>query len=228
MSPTGGVLQGDDLTVEVTAESGARARITTQSATRVYRTPDRAARQRVRLHARDGAYLEYLPHPLILYADSRFDQAIEVTVTGGAVVVLTETVVPGRLARGERYAFASYRLRTDAAVDGMPVLTESGTVCPVDGMAGPAVAGAGPVWGALSVLGADTAELADDLHRAVDGRPDVVGGASPLCRRAGAVARVAAADRAACQTALRDAWRIARQRLVGPPRAAAWTSTGAV
>jgi urease accessory protein len=107
-SPAGGVLQGDQLAIDIRVGPGARLRVGTQSATRIYRTPMIPASQVVRLEVESGAYLEYVPDPLIPYAGSEFSSSTTAIVAEDAALVMREVVAPGRAARGEILAFERF------------------------------------------------------------------------------------------------------------------------
>ena len=62
-NPTGGLFAGDRQDVMVEVGRGARAHVTTQSATKVYTMEHGKAEQRVALSVAAGGYLEYLPDP---------------------------------------------------------------------------------------------------------------------------------------------------------------------
>ncbi len=111
LSPTGGVVQGDEYVIDVNVEAGAHALITTQAATKVYRMPDRPATQTVTINVGVNAVLEYVPDPTILFEDADFRQTITITLQPGAVLILHDIVMPGRLARGEVMRFRRYANR---------------------------------------------------------------------------------------------------------------------
>lgn len=223
LSPTGGILQGDRLEVEIAARRGAHLHVATQSAARVYRMEEDHAEQRVFLLAEEGSYLEYVPHPLILFAEARFHQELRMETVGDGVVMAADVLVPGRLACGERWAFADYRLRVRGVVDGEPVLAEAGTVCPAREAPGLATLAGGTVAGSLYVIGRGTGPLAAELGRAVaKSMPGCPCGATALARGAGALVRVVAPARAACEQALRQAWEVVRRRLLGMPAPTVW------
>ncbi len=66
-SVSGGIYDGEDLRLDLTADENAEAHVTTQAATIVHRTPQWGARQSTTIDAAPGALLEYLPDPLILF-----------------------------------------------------------------------------------------------------------------------------------------------------------------
>jgi urease accessory protein len=102
-----GLMGGDHLRLEVEAEPGADARITSTAATRVLPTRNgRGAEGAIRLTVADGARLSYLPRPTILQAGAAYRQRIEVDLGRRALALIGDVVVPGRLASGEAFAFA--------------------------------------------------------------------------------------------------------------------------
>ena len=108
VSPCGGVVGGDTYAITVAVEAEARVCLTTPSATKIYATTGAPATQRLDLTLQAGAVLEYLPEQTIPYAHSAFRQHIQVRLGAGACVLLSDIVAPGRLARGEAFAYREY------------------------------------------------------------------------------------------------------------------------
>ena len=108
---SGGLLDGDELTVDVHVEAGARLALKTQSATQIH-----AGRSVQTLHARIDARgaLSYVPHALVPHAAADFTSSTELDLADGARVLCAETLSPGRLAFGEQFAYARVRLRLNA------------------------------------------------------------------------------------------------------------------
>ena len=109
LSPTGGVVQGDDYQIDVTLAPNTHVILTTQAATKVYAMPFQGARQSMRVRVRKDAIFEYLPDSTILFRDANFVQGISLFLERGAAVVLQEIVMPGRLVQGEALAFTQYQ-----------------------------------------------------------------------------------------------------------------------
>ncbi|MFB6888005.1 urease accessory protein UreD [Kitasatospora sp. NPDC056327] len=222
MATGGGVAQADRYRVDVRCGPGARVHLTTQAATKVFRMEHDYASQLVRLDAGPGSYLEYLPDPLIPFRDSRFYQDTEVTVAPGATVVLGETVTAGRLARGERH---DYRV---LALD-LRIVRPDGTLLALDALrlepgrdrtavTGPAVFAGRDHLATLYVISDErpAAELADTLHRALDGL-DVLYGVSELPAGCGAWLRLLDDSPVRVAAATAAAWRAVRLLLTGRP-----------
>jgi urease accessory protein len=113
-SPTGGVAQGDRHAVEITAGRDAVAHVSTQSSTKVQTMTCNYAAADTTLSIGTGGHLDYVPEPTILHADSRYSQELTVDLDPGATAVVSDVVVPGRLARGERFDFERYLSRVRA------------------------------------------------------------------------------------------------------------------
>lgn len=190
----GGMLQGDQIQLEIMLEPEAHARLTTAAATQVYRMPERTAAQSTTISALPGARLLYLPEPTILFAGSRFSQATHVTLDKGAVVVLRDILVCGRLARGEVHQFERFSSRFEVADSGGRCLfTERALLEP--GRYSPAVVGVQgsyPVVGSLYLLAleADVAGLLSRARQVLGTYPHVLAEAGELPNACGLVVRV--------------------------------------
>ena len=107
VNPSGGLVGGDHLSVEAQLHAGAHVLMTNPSANRVYRSLSEPVLQEIRLSVGPHARLEWLPEVTIPFAGSRFRQSIHVDLAPGATVVLWDAMASGRMARQERWAFAS-------------------------------------------------------------------------------------------------------------------------
>jgi urease accessory protein len=125
VNPCGGLFEGDSAAVEVSLQRGAHLYLTTQAATKVYPSEHgQVTRQRTRLRIASGAILEFFPLPLIPFAGARYSQAIEIRVETGGICLVAEVLAPGRIARGERFAYQMVRSRVEAWMDDRLTLFE--------------------------------------------------------------------------------------------------------
>ncbi|MBI2215741.1 MAG: urease accessory protein UreD, partial [Candidatus Rokubacteria bacterium] len=106
LNPTGGLVGGDRLAIDVTVGAGAHACLTTPSATKVYRTAGAPAEQHVALRVGRGALVEWVPDHTIPFSGASLRQAIDVELADTASLVLVDTWAAGRVARGEAWQFA--------------------------------------------------------------------------------------------------------------------------
>lgn len=113
VNPGGACLSGDQYLIDLDLHAGAHALITTQSATKVYRTPNGAAAQHMRIDLGPDANLEYLPDQLILYRAATYRQTCTVHMDESASLVLAEIVTPGWSPDGARFRYDELRMRTE-------------------------------------------------------------------------------------------------------------------
>lgn len=107
VNPSGGLVGGDHLPIDVSIGPKAHVLISTPSANRVYRSPSREAVQDVTIKVAEEGILEWMPEHTIPFAGSRFRQRIDVKLSAGATLVLWDAVASGRIAHGERWRFSS-------------------------------------------------------------------------------------------------------------------------
>ena len=107
VNPSGGLVGGDHVSVEAQLHAGTHVLMTSPSANRVYRSLSEPALQEIRVSVGPDARLEWMPELTIPFAGSRFRQSIHVDLAPGATVVLWDALASGRIAMGERWAFAA-------------------------------------------------------------------------------------------------------------------------
>src|SRR5262249_58512280 len=95
LNPTGGLVGGDRLSIEVEATAGAHAVLTTPSATRVYRTDGAAAIQSVKISIGPQAAVEWVPDHTIPFAGSAFRQTLDVEMDQHARLILVDSFSAG-------------------------------------------------------------------------------------------------------------------------------------
>lgn len=107
LNPSGGLVGGDRLSIDMTLDQEAHVLISAPSANRVYRSLGEVSVQEVQVTVGPGAVLEWVPEPTILFAGSRYRQKLHVTLASGATTFLWDAIAAGRIARKERWAFTS-------------------------------------------------------------------------------------------------------------------------
>ncbi|MDF0666707.1 MAG: urease accessory protein UreD [Nitrospira sp.] len=105
VNPSGGLVEGDCLSIDMSLDKDAHVLISAPSANRVYHSLGAVSVQDIRIHVGAGAILEWLPEHTIPFAGSRFRQRLLVTLAPGATLFLWDAVASGRIAREERWAF---------------------------------------------------------------------------------------------------------------------------
>lgn len=188
LSPTGGVVQHDHYQIDICAGEGTHTLVTTQSATKVYRMPDGCAKQDIHIEVEQDAIFEFIPDAAILFAEADFHQRIEVSLQSGALALIFEIILPGRIARGEHLRFRRYLnqlvvrdaqgvLVYDTA-DVQPAQVDLNTVTRLEGYA---------CWGSAYLVGdlesrqIDAAKFCETHHLLMQGE-GYMGSLSPLYR----------------------------------------------
>ena len=100
VNPGGGYLGGDNYGIEVAVDEDTSLLLTTQSATKVYKTPGTFARQDMVVRLGKGAVLEYVPDQLIAYRGASYRQFTQVDMHQDSSLLLLRgahpRVEPGR------------------------------------------------------------------------------------------------------------------------------------
>lgn len=220
MSTGGGILQADRLRMDLACGAGTAVHFTTQAATKVHGMEFDYATQVVNLEAGPDAYVEYLPESIIPYATSCFYQHTVITADPSATVLAAETVLAGRLARGERHGYrvfaSDFELRRP---DGGLVALDTVRLDPGrSGVTGPAVLAGHDIMATFFVVSplADAATVADTLHEAL-ADTGVLYGVSILPGDCGAWVRVLGDVSPTVTEAMRLAWDAVRRLLIGVP-----------
>lgn len=216
-----GIVQGDRYRLDLDCAPNTAAHFTTQAATKIYRMEDNFASQIVNLTAGAGAFVEYLPDPVIPFRDSRFYQRVLITADPDASVIFGETLLPGRVARGEAHVYALYYTDIEArAPDGTWLFADRLKLDPRSASPrSPGLLGPYDVLATLYVVTRQSPAgvLVDRLHHCLAPQPEVLAGVSELPNGCGAVVRILGHTSAAVAATMRVAWNEARLALVGLP-----------
>jgi urease accessory protein len=222
-SPSGGILDGDRIHLDVVVGPGARLHLGTQSATRIYRTPGIGARFDSLITVAEGAYLELMPDPYIPYRASRFAATTRCEVAPGGTLLIREVVGPGRSARGEVLAFDHFESTIEILrPDGSFVATDTVRLDPAEDLGQAGLLGVHRCVGSLIVVheGFSPDVLiagAESVTSPCATAARTSWGASSLPGGAGAWLRVLAPDEGTAGAVLRAAWAAARDLLIGAP-----------
>lgn len=133
VNPGGGYLGGDEYALAIEVADDASMVLTTQSATKVYRTPDSRATQRMTVRVGRDAVLENLPDQLIAYRDAVYVQDTIVDLDPTATYVTAEVITPGWAPDGTLFRYEEVRLRQEIRVDGRIAVVDNLIVRPEDG-----------------------------------------------------------------------------------------------
>ncbi|KFE71150.1 urease accessory protein UreD [Hyalangium minutum] len=218
----GGLVDGDSLHIDVSVGARATGLLSTQSATKVYRSP-RGCRQLLQAQVGEEGLLVLLPDPVACFTGARYEQETSVTLAPSASLVLLDAFTCGRAARGERWAFAHYLSRLLVQRGGVPLLLDAVRLTPEEGALAPRM-GRFEALALLAVFGPQVAALREALLTSpapLRRRASVIETASPLGED-GALLRVAATSVEEALSAVRSRLRTLPSLLGDDPLARKW------
>lgn len=117
LNPGGGYLDGDRYYIRIGLEEQARLTLTTQSATKVYKTLNDHAYQETEIHLKKGSYLEYIPDPLIAYKHARYKQKNVIHMERGSTFLYSDIMTPGWSPEGEKFSYDMVQLLNEIYID---------------------------------------------------------------------------------------------------------------
>ena len=105
-----GLLAEDELHLSFQLEKGSQLYLTEQAANKVHPVLNKTAAAKVnyQIIMGENTRLEFVPEPLILYADAALKQKTHIQIHPSSHLFWSEILLPGRLARGECYQFNYY------------------------------------------------------------------------------------------------------------------------
>lgn len=118
LNPGGGYLDGDRYRMKISVDEGAEVILTTQSATKIYKTPKSLAYQETEISLKKDSLLEYLPDPLIAYQNAHYKQKNVIHMETGATFIYTDILTPGWSPDGEKFSYDTVQLLTEIYLDG--------------------------------------------------------------------------------------------------------------
>ncbi|MCY0905955.1 urease accessory protein UreD [Arthrobacter sp. H14-L1] len=114
----GAYLGGDLFTMDITVAEGARLLLTTQSATKIYRTPKAFAEQRLTVSLGPDSTLEYVPDQLIAYRGAAYRQGTLINMDESSSLIMSEVITPGWSPDGQPFKYEQLRLRNEIRYGG--------------------------------------------------------------------------------------------------------------
>lgn len=211
----GGLVDGDQVALDVEIAAGATGLVTSQASSKIYRGTSSQVLD-VRVHG-DGCAL-IVPDPIVPYRGASYTQVTSIALDVEGSLVLSDVVTAGRIAHGERWACARFDALLAISVAGRTVLhdrviLERDIARRMTRFA--ALATAVVIGPRVGALGRAALELG-----AVGKRDAIVVAGSPLAD--GAILRIAGEDIEGVVATLRGILRPACERLGEDPWSRKW------
>ena len=138
VTPSGGLLDGDDMRAEITVEADASLHLRTQAATQVHRG---RSSQMWTVSVAERAAFSYVPHLLVPHAGARHCSRMALQIAASSRVLIAEGMTAGRMHAGEWLAYEELRMDLDIWRDGGLVARERQAIQPaaqvIQGQLGP-------------------------------------------------------------------------------------------
>lgn len=219
-SCSGGIFQHDRLGLNVKLGPHAQAHLTTAASTVVHTMHEGHAEQDVRIEAEDGAIVEYLPDPMIMFPQSRLHTSVTVRAHHNATVIVQDAFLlhdPQGRAQSFEWLRSSTRIEDEAGR--LLALDRFHTDGPSILVSQPGINGAFGLQATLMVVHRrDPVAVLNALRNAtVETNAATFVGVSLLPNDAGAWVRVLAADAVSLREVLRAAWQATRTLITGSP-----------
>lgn len=221
ITTSGCVLQGDRLAFDVCLAPGARAHVTTQSATKIHSMDANYAVQTQTIALADDSYLELLPEPLIPHRRARYLSDTRISIAPSATLLYGEIVQPGRKYHHVDEAFGATLLSLAVEAqrpDGSPLFSEKLVVEPaIRPVRQTGVMDSFDAFGNVLLLTPkDCAErVLARVEADVDFERGVASGACTLPNDAGLIFKALGRETAQVKAEVRRFWGIVREEITG-------------
>jgi urease accessory protein len=230
ISNSGAILQGDRNTISVELGPQAQAHLTTQSATKIHEMDANFASQTQDIVLHAGAYLEYLPDPMIPHKHARFLTQTRVSIDPTATLIYSEILMGGRKYHGdgELYLYDLFSSSIQGIrPDQTALFTEKFIVRPYQhSVRQVGVMGNYDVFGNVVLL--TPKPHADRIFEQTPARFNAdegwAAGASRLPNDAGLIYKIVGMETQTVRAKIREFWSLVRPEVVGAqvPREFAW------
>ncbi|MFT8321416.1 MAG: urease accessory protein UreD [Bacillus sp. (in: firmicutes)] len=113
----GGYLQGDQYDIRLSLMKNAKVYLTTQAATKIYKSERDGVSQHTKIQMENCSVLEYVPDPIIPYKDSYYRQVQNVEMDHSCSIFLSEILTSGYDPSHVKFPFKQIDLTTKIIYD---------------------------------------------------------------------------------------------------------------
>lgn len=113
----GGYLDGDRYKMDFTAEKDSSVILTSQGATKIYKTLNDHVEQYQNFTVKDNGYIEYVGDPIIAFENSKFFQHNKFNLSANASLFYTDILTPGYSKEDKDFTYTYMHLLNEIYVD---------------------------------------------------------------------------------------------------------------
>lgn len=216
VNPTGGFVGGDRVELDISLGERAHVFLTTQSATRVYRSTGACSNQDLTVKVGQGSVFEYLPGYVIPFADSLYRQTTRVRIEKHGTALIADSFTTGRRACGEHLMFGEYASSLEIEYEGKPIVYDRFVLRPKGSdYAGFGLLESHSLCSSIYLIFDDRQKeksLIDSLRSILDHSEGIFGGVSALWSR-GLVIRLIGTGARHLNRVTSHMWSLARREL---------------
>lgn len=217
LHPPGGMVSGDQLTIDVRAEAGSHALITTPSAGKVYGTDshDLPQTQNINIDLQQ-ATLEFLPQETIIFNGARAQLDTSISVCAQSRLVFWDMIVLGRQAGDAPFEQGSLQQSLRIEQNGIPLVVEHLSLDAASALRNSAAGLMGKhCFGSMYMLHSAPKALVEDLRDQLASCGQTL---FALTHKPGVViVRALGTDPEALRELFMKIWRLSRPRVLGRP-----------
>ncbi|XJZ25713.1 urease accessory protein UreD [Bacillota bacterium Lsc_1132] len=212
----GGYVDGDTYLTTINVEEEGELAVTTQSSTKVYRTPNHPVVQQTSIHLGKNSVLEYMPDPLIAYEGAKFIQETTVYLEEDSCFLYSDMITPGWAADGELFRYDWIRSKLKLYKEGKLVLFDHLLLEPDEDIAGIMQMEGYTHIGTFFIMHKEAKKLfLDRLYKIIGNfQPDTRFGLSSLSE-SGVILRILARNTGSIEKIIARAYCFARRELLG-------------
>lgn len=127
----GGYVEGEKYRYSINLKEDARAIITTQASTKVYKcVHGEKTEQETRINLEKNSILEYITDSVILYKDAVYKQVNNIYMDESATLIYSDGITSGWSKEGEEFQYSNVQLKTSVYVNNKIVLLDNLLVNP--------------------------------------------------------------------------------------------------
>ena len=101
----GGYLDGDRYRLNVNLEDNAQVTLTSQGATKIYKTPNDHVEQYQTFNLSNQSYMEFVADPIIAYENAKFFQHNTFNLKEDSAIFYTDILTPGYSSNGQDFTY---------------------------------------------------------------------------------------------------------------------------
>jgi urease accessory protein len=125
LHPPGGIVGGDELTINASCAELAEALLTTPAAGKFYRSNGQAAKQTIHLHIAEHSSLEWLPQETLIFGGAQAELNTHIDLAQTSRFIGWDMLCLGRPESGDTFTQGLAKSRLRVTVDQQPLLVEN-------------------------------------------------------------------------------------------------------